>query len=332
VPGATAEGELTQYKDCAPYCAHCRTIRQRTDTFLVRNADSREIKQVGRQCLRDFLGHENPEHLCAMAELLIDAVSALEDAEEGGFSGNFASGDGSRTRFGLHAFLVLTACRIREHGWLSRGKAREEFMGRLATADMVLDAIDHARKCRGAACSQIEDHLHPTEQDTAAADAALEWARAIPESAEDYLYNVRVLARGESFNIKHAGIVASIISSYQRNQAKERERAQLIASSEHVGEIGKRQDFPGLKLIRAIPVDGYWGLTIFYKLEDAEGNRITWKASSWADMEEGDTVTLKATVKEHGEWQGVAETYITRCKVLTREPAQPVEIAAAEGK
>lgn len=65
-----------------------------------------------------------------------------------------------------------------------------------------------------------------------------------------------------------------------------------------------------------------------YTLADAEGNCYVWKTTNLLDYEyededgdhwdiadPGDKVTMKATVKEHGEYKGIKQTVITRPKV-----------------
>lgn len=63
---------------------------------------------------------------------------------------------------------------------------------------------------------------------------------------------------------------------------------------------------------------------------DADGNRVKWFASSkslampdgsFAALVEGQTVTLKATVKKHDEYKGIRETVLTRGDVSTPEIA-----------
>ena len=70
--------------------------------------------------------------------------------------------------------------------------------------------------------------------------------------------------------------------------------------------------------------------TVFiYTLADAEGNCYVWKTTNWLAQqvededgyiedimaEPGDTVRLRATVKEHNEWHGIKQTVLTRAKV-----------------
>jgi hypothetical protein len=64
--------DLMPFKDCKPNCDHCKFIRNRKDTYLVLH-DTGRVKQVGHDCIADFLGHKNPQQLAAMAELLFSA-------------------------------------------------------------------------------------------------------------------------------------------------------------------------------------------------------------------------------------------------------------------
>ncbi|KKN37432.1 hypothetical protein LCGC14_0763350, partial [marine sediment metagenome] len=53
----------TQFHNVKAYCDHCKKIRRRRDTFVLRNDnvapwDEQEYKVVGRNCLKDFLGHD----------------------------------------------------------------------------------------------------------------------------------------------------------------------------------------------------------------------------------------------------------------------------------
>jgi hypothetical protein len=61
VPGETMP---VLYRDAAraTLCEHCNTKRNRTATFVVRD-EAGAHKQVGRQCLADFLGHVDPHAL-----------------------------------------------------------------------------------------------------------------------------------------------------------------------------------------------------------------------------------------------------------------------------
>jgi hypothetical protein len=87
----------------------------------------------------------------------------------------------------------------------------------------------------------------------------------------------------------------------------------------YVGEVGKRRLFEKLSLISKSLWEKKSGELTFYKFYDASGNIITWGATRelWRDgraLKEGDSVTLRATVKGHENRKGVRETIVTRAK------------------
>jgi hypothetical protein len=67
-----------QYHHAASDCDHCRTKQRRKDTFILEN-EARELKQVGRTCLKDFFGGLNPEALIYFSDAI---VSLKEDIAE----------------------------------------------------------------------------------------------------------------------------------------------------------------------------------------------------------------------------------------------------------
>jgi hypothetical protein len=64
-------------------------------------------------------------------------------------------------------------------------------------------------------------------------------------------------------------------------------------------------------------IDNGYGASSLYRMLDAEGNVFKWFSSSGIlDDMISETVTIIGTVKGHGEWKGVAETSLTRCKLV----------------
>lgn len=68
-----------------------------------------------------------------------------------------------------------------------------------------------------------------------------------------------------------------------------------------------------LKSIRGF--DGVYGWTSIITFEDAQGHQFLWKTGSYIEVQEGDKVTLKGTIKAHSEYKGIKQTELTRCKV-----------------
>src|SRR5690606_4460124 len=98
---------------------------------------------------------------------------------------------------------------------------------------------------------------------------------------------------------------------YKARVAKEKEERK---QGEFVGEVGKRQEFTAT-VNRVILFENAYGVTKFHIMTDENGNNLVWY-SSGARLEEGATFTLKATVKEHKEYNGEKQTVLTRCAVV----------------
>ena len=83
-------------------------------------------------------------------------------------------------------------------------------------------------------------------------------------------------------------------------------------TSEFQGTIGEKIAAT-LTVVRAVPLDGYYGPSTMHIMRDAENNCYTWTtaAKSW---EEGSTHTITGTVKDHSIYKGVKQTVLTRCK------------------
>ncbi len=112
----------------------------------------------------------------------------------------------------------------------------------------------------------------------------------------------------------------------ERRKAEEARKA----VSQYVGNVGDRITVT-VKLEKRVayevPAFGGYGTQIkrIYIFADDAGNKIVWKTSGvlWHDpndwnkggVQEGDTVTIKGTVKDHGEYNGEKQTEIQRVKI-----------------
>jgi hypothetical protein len=97
------------------------------------------------------------------------------------------------------------------------------------------------------------------------------------------------------------------------NKRREERVAADRATSQHVGTVGERREF-ALTVGKVFSFEGIYGTTYINICKDADGNVIVYKGSN--GYEEGETLTVKATVKAHDEREGVAQTLIARPKVM----------------
>jgi hypothetical protein len=305
-----------RFREPSDACDHCRVSRRRAETFVLVHEDGRWV-QVGRSCIRDFLGHLSPEHLASVAEIIADV-----------HGGEWSDGGGEPSwRPTVERYLQFVAAVIRQHGWTSRKVATARCCNDAATASMAAEWMYAA----SAAAKKHEKSKFPlpTAEDRVRAEQATAWAVALgSDGAElgDYLYNVRTAAQRVVLTEKTTGIIASIISTWDRAMGQARERAASV--SQHIGTIGERfvrTVKPATKkraeivtdTRRAVTVqkvtskDGDYGTSYKNVMLDSTGAILVWWTG--AALTTGGRYILAGTVKAHGEWQGRCETTLTRC-------------------
>lgn len=308
VPGETCPDE---YRTRLGDCDHCHKSRRRTETFVVRH-ESGEYKVVGRNCLKDFLGHANPHALAGYAELLfaLDAEARETHDEE-------SWGSWAPRSYDLIVTLATVNAVVRRYGW--KPKSACEFGG-ASTASLATTILAGRDKWAAEVRSEVGE---PTDADRAKAEAAVAWARGLDTTGNSYLHNVKLLASVDYCTLDKMGFVASIPAAYDRARGEEIERKAKAERkpSEHFGEAGKRAEYV-VTVERVIPTEGNYGTTYITKLLANGKDRAVWFASSEHDLEEGHEYRVKATVKRHSEWNGLKETTLTRVAVveeITRE-------------
>lgn len=88
------------------------------------------------------------------------------------------------------------------------------------------------------------------------------------------------------------------------------QRAAEAAASNWIGTVGERRDFT-LTIRHIVEMEGLYGTSFLHILNDAQGNVVIYKGTKLLGGK-GETLTVKATVKEHGEREGVKQTKIAR--------------------
>ncbi len=289
-----------QYRKVTNLCEHCNTNRFRKDTYILQNGA--EYKQVGRNCLADFFGHdalmfaERAQYLCD-----IDSLDGLED--DMGFGG----GGGPRYDM-LETYLSHVAQCVRMEGWMSRRRARE-MVGCQATADLASSHLHPPMDFKPM-------YTHIEQESIALAESAIEWASEIEgEDIADYLHNIRIIARRGVVEPRDMGLGASIVSAYQRhlNTLRMKElQARRAEVATHVGMVGDRTRFK-LHVEQVITCEGAFGTSMLHIMSDDAGNVFKWFSSS-TTLECNSDVLLKGTIKKHDEYKGVKQNMLSRCE------------------
>jgi hypothetical protein len=314
-----------QYRFTGMECDHCGFDRRRNDTFILVH-DNGNFAQVGRNCIADFLGHQSPESMLACAEWAFSGSKMLDEASDE----HWGCGHGP-TIVPIGLFLAVTSVVIRHMGWVSRKEVFESEVSKTATANIAWDVCvrSHDRYVQ----EMIREFdLKAEERDGKLALEALLWARALPVNAGDYLYNLGVQARRQVVDFKGVGLVASMITAYQRH-LEEKTRQQIAQAHTHVGTVGVREGFPTLtiKALNSFPSD--FGVCTLVRFEDAQGNTLVWWTGSppdWVEMDK--TVDITATVKGHDDYKGQPQTTLTRCSQGLPKPKKAKKVKASNAQ
>lgn len=240
-------------------------------------------------------------------------------------------------------YLAYVALVVRRLGWRSRGEAQKS--GEAATADIAMKWLFE---------NDTDPDAHPTpaKEDHALTYKALVWGRMLGGvdgniELSDYESNLHAAVRGEFVTAKTAGIVASLITAYQRELERRKPNV-----SEHVGAIGERMLL--LVRVRAIfEISGAYGTSAKHILVDADENVFVWKTTG--QLVKDRLYILRASIDEHAVYApkgrdgadvpAVKQTVLKRCKVEraftkedeaeglpAKELAELVELDAAKPK
>jgi hypothetical protein len=322
VPGV----ELPEsYRTALPTCDHCRLTRNRRETFVLRHEDG-TLKEVGRNCLVDFLGGANPSAIAAWCEWLGAFRADLEASEGEGWGG------GGAAYFYLPDYLGMVAAVIDTSGWVSRKAARD------GAGEATADAASHwmIPPLGGWTRRDLERRPVVTEAHRELVERALGWARSLRETKpalSDYEHNLVVVCAPEALAPKNAGIAASLIAAYKRDVEHEilrRRRVERAAASAFVGTVGTRGEFT-VEVVNVIEYEGNWGVTRIHKMLDDAGNALVWFASREGGFAQGRRYRIKATVKAHEEDPKWGKQTVLSRAVKLAEVDDVVEVGAGPG-
>lgn len=300
VPGVGPEVRLAGMPGKVNWCDHCKTVRQRTNTYIVFNGT--EFKQVGSSCLKDFTGHGAAEivgYLDAIYDLPLD-----EDEVEGWY--------GSAIRFYNPREVIGFAARIvAKAGYISKAKAEDE--GLNSTGELVREFLS----CRGADYRKMDEDYPLDEAAQALYDATFE---AVENSyaTSEWEQDVVRLAKADGVQWRHVGILASgvILGLRKRERAAQ---AQAKGESNFIGSKGERITIP-VKVTLIREFEGMYGPTFVIRMLANESDDLVWFAS-WSEtvqaLNEGDELTITGTIKNHelDKRTDRPTTVLTRCKV-----------------
>jgi hypothetical protein len=273
-------------------CVHCGKARRRNETFLVSGPEG--IRQVGRNCLKDFLG-ASPEALLWWFRW------TLEQREWMGGLGS----DEQWTRLDL---LLSTASQVAAHGGYMSKSKQEAIMaeqGRWVptTRDLVDNLLRPPRNEKDRQHLAELEARYPADEGSEALWGATQAALdVIDASRSEWHANLALVASQEHVRPRHRGIAISAVVLGLQAQERDKElEEQDDVVSVPLGAIGERLRDLAVEVTFIRHFDGQYGTRTLVKVRDeAQQADLLWWASHYIPEDiVGTQVVLTGTVKAH---------------------------------
>lgn len=310
VPGRPEIPE--SFRNVMPHCAHCEKKRYRKDSFVLRKetdcvvvfgdeempSSQVEYKQIGRNCLRDFLGHDP-----SLALAIIDIVRECNENDCGG-----------KQMIPVNEVVYMAAAMHNLTGF-------NKDVARSAWSYLFPSKILKEQIRKGQAPDYKVD-----QKAIDLGEEALAWIKEVTPSSS-FVANLKAISGMEYVTWKEATMAAWIVGAFlkevekiemEKTEAQKRRDSTILAQelklkSQHLGSVGDKIEFKGTLVSFRSVSEGQWGTTYLYKF-NSNTDIVTWFTGKKLGVEIGKEYNVKGSVKAHKEYEGCKETVITRGK------------------
>jgi hypothetical protein len=276
-----------------PVCDHCHAHKIKKYSYVIQNEKTGELLQVGKSCVKDYI----PVDVDRAFAYLKYAIE-VKDEDWGSPKGVF------ELSFELKDVVSASLFSIEDRGFVSTQNYEN-----LSTADDVLMYFNPPREV-------VKNYQWDLSDDkfNLFFDEFVEHYES-QENPNNFVLMVQDLIKLGFVKPKHVSYIAGAVASFLKQKNKKDVDDSELKINEWVGEIKKRMDF-NVKLVSLFATDGYYGTVYIHKFLDDAGHTLIWFANGTKlDVEVGEEIKIKATVKKHYEYQGWKQTVINRVKL-----------------
>lgn len=314
VPG---ESIPKKYHQAKPDCDHCGKRLYRKDTFIVRN--NQDYKQVGRACLKDFLGHKSPEHIASYAQFL----STLE-SELNAYTGD--RGNHVDPVYDIEKVFAYSAAAIREKGFVSSSAIEKGLTGPTTKSVVYANLNPWFRTAAERREFEIVYKVTITEEDVVTAKEAIEWIKNHKDENNDFIFNLKQIIKLPFVKGKQFGYIAAGTFSWvkERDKIVFEKKQKEEANDTPLGNPGDKITFTATVVkVRQFQGRSYnyydSGVRAIYTMKTTDGRIVVWFTDP-NKMNEGDTITIKASIEkaerdDYSPFKGVTKTIIKRGRI-----------------
>ena len=301
-PGAGDTEELRKMYSANPfYCDHCRTTRARNETFIVQNGNT--YKQVGRNCLKDFVGGADPQALLtyfAWFSSPEQLMGRLNDSGDSDGSGEGSYGRGGKRIEYLEPITIVAATLAvvdvaggyvsakAESGLSTTGEVRDHFWG---TVDAHTTEAERTRRKKIQNISTLPETIEQAQK-------IIDWFKALPAKeveSNTFYQNIKIMVDEDSVESKQIGYIVGLYSAYSRaeQKASENKGNKLVKEwPEDWGKVSKvvENEHAVVKYVRIIS-GGYGSSQVMSMMLD-NGLGFSWKYSGGNNVHIGDEFNI----------------------------------------
>jgi hypothetical protein len=312
IPGETIP---TEHRNSRGMCDHCNKIRGRKETFIVKNVDSGEIMEIGRQCLKDFLHSTstNPAAFAWWFSQLVTGGSGFGEPDDRMIGGRV------EVDISIEYALAVSNAIIEEMGFVSKSQMMNEPEGgKTPTSHWVGEYLFGQSK----EATKLRREVPVEEKHKKLATEILAWGKTLDkDDKNEFMRKLAIFMHAGNVPRKYLGVIVAAPGAYKRAQEgeverKKRDSENASKSNEHIGKPGEKIE-ARVTVMGIKETSGYYGTVNVIRMEDEAGNLFVWfKNGAGVAFETGDTINIKGGVKKHDEFKGRKQTILTRVKVV----------------
>lgn len=301
----------SRFRTAKSFCEHCNTMRSRNKTVVIYNTQTKQFKQVGTTCLREYTGGIDAEAIAAFEE-------AIKSPEE------FLGVSGS-SKFFIETkdYLSAVVATMSLYGFMSKKKAAEineevRYNNNIKRVEATCTKAVHlmTNNEKPNEMSNKWHNIYKSKDTEAFVEDAIEWIKSYNEP-NDFMENLRVICSGSHIKVSDVGFAACLMDLYKRHleyEKKSKQKAQENEMYRYYGEVGEKVTLNG-RLACVTSYSTQFGVMFIYKMI-YNSAIFVWKTSKYLGIDDsGAEVNLVGTIKEHSEFRGVKQNMLVRCKV-----------------
>jgi hypothetical protein len=271
------------------YCDHCQKVRNRGKVIFVKSEEGK-LSQVGSSCVKDFIGWT----------FFASALVTEEDFKEE-FGGYLSGGISGINTVGVIAHAIKA---VQKLGYVKSSEG-------VSTKDLAWGVLKNIHQYNEIWAKNEIGEVGEAEFEKAR--QLIEWGKTI-EGDSSYAQNVRSVCQLEFQTDSTVGIAVSIVKA-ESNQREKAIVEKVEFKKEQFAETGSKVEVE-VTVAGSNTFETQYGWTTLFTFINEGGYQFKWFSSNGGNVEIGDKVKIKGTVKGSDEYKDVFSTVLTRCKFL----------------